>query len=101
MQHLPKQRAQFEEEMERDFRITASVLGEYGFTMGWKGCEAKLTGSGFKPHSVACRTRMEETMRDAGRNEEVSNRRGARRTARALRGGRGTNESSPEDVPVE
>ena len=43
VQHLPKQRAQFEEEMERDFRITASVLGEYGFTMECKGCEAKLT----------------------------------------------------------
>ena len=101
-QDLPKQRAQFEEEMKRDFRITARVLGEHGFTVGCKGCEAKLTGSGVKPHSLACRARMEETIRAAGRDEEVSNRRGAgirqrvREQRHALRGGRGAHDNTPE-----
>ena len=90
--------------MKRDFRITARILGEYGFTVGCKGCEAKLTGSGVKPHSVACTARTQETMRAAGRDEEVSDRRGARIRQRVReqrhshRRGRGTHENSPEDV---
>ena len=104
-QDLPKQRAQPEEEMKRDFRITERLLIEYGFTVGCKGCEAKFRGSGVKPHSISCRTRLEETMRAAGRDEEVVNRSDARLREReqrhSHRGGDGTHQSSPEDVPVE
>ena len=65
----------------------------------WEGCEAKLTGSGDKPHSVACRTRIEETMRAAGRDEEVSNRRGARIRQR-VREQRTRNEEEDEAEPT-
>ena len=48
------------------------------FTVGCNGCEAKHRGSGVKPLSISCRIRLEETMRAAGRDEEVLNRRDAR-----------------------
>ena len=106
-QDLPEQRVQPEEEMKRDFRITERLLIEYGFTVRCKGCEAKLKGSGVEPHSISCRRHLEETMRAAGRDEEVLNRRDARMRLRereqrhSHRGGDGTPDSSPEDVPVE
>ena len=106
-QDQPKQRVQPEEEMKRDFRITERLLIEYGFTVGCKGCEATLKGSCVKPLSISCRRRLEETMRAAGRDEEVLNRRDARMRLRereqrhSHRGGDRTPESRPEDVPVE
>ena len=106
-QDLPKQHVQPEEEMKRDFRITERLLIEYGCTVGCKGCEAKLKGSSVKPYSISCRRRLGETMRAAGRDEEVLNRRDARMRLRereqrhSHRGGDETPESSPEDVPVE
>ena len=93
--------------MKRDFRITERLHIEYGFTLGCKGCEAKLKGSGVKPRSISCRRRLEETLRAAGRDEKVLNRRDARVRLRereqrhSHRGGDRTLESSPEDVPVE
>ena len=41
-QNMPKRHVQPEEEMKRDFRNTERLLIEYGFTVGCKGCEAKL-----------------------------------------------------------
>ena len=64
-QDLPKQRVQIEEDTKRDFRITERLLSEYGFTVGCKGREAKLTGNGVKPHSHEFRARLEEVMRTA------------------------------------
>ena len=106
-QDLAKQRVQPEEEMKRDFRITERLLIEHGFTVGCKGCEAKLKGSGVEPHSISCRRCLDKTMRAAGRDEEVLNRRDARMRLRereqrhSHRGGDRTPQSSPEDVPVE
>ena len=106
-QDLSKQRVQPEEEMKRDFRITEGLLIGYGFTVGCKGCESKLKGSGVKPQSISCRRRLEETMRTARRDEEVLNRRDARMRLRereqrlSHRGGDRTPQSNPEDVPVE
>ena len=64
-------------------------------------------GSSVKPYSISCRRRLEETIRAAGRDEEVLNRRDARMRLRereqrhSQRGGDKPLESSPEDVPVE
>ena len=98
-QDLPKQRVQ-PEEMKRDFRITERLLIEYGFTVGCRGCETKLKGSGVKPHSISCRRRLEETMRAAGRGDARMRQR-KREQRHSHRGGDRTPQSSPEDVPVE
>ena len=69
---------QIEEDTKRDFRITERLRSEYGFTVGCKGCEAKLTGNGVKPHSHECRARLEEVRRSAVRDADVLHRRDAR-----------------------
>ena len=77
-QDLPKQRVQIEEDTKRDFRFTERLLSEYGFTVGCKGCEVKLTGNGVKPHSHECGARLEEVRRAAVRDADVLHRRDAR-----------------------
>ena len=60
-----------------------------------------------KPRAISCRTRFEETLRAAEREEEVLNRLDSRMPLRereqqhSHRRGDGTHQSSPEDVPVE
>ena len=69
---------QIEEDTKRDIRITERLLSEYGFTVGCKGCEARLTGNGAKPRSHECRARLEEVMRAAVLDADVLHRRDAR-----------------------
>ena len=51
--------------MKRDFRITERLLIECGVTVGCKGCEARVKGSGVKPHSISA----EDVQRRQSKNE--------------------------------
>ena len=57
----------------RDFRITKELLEKYGLTPGCMGCTARKHGSDRRAHTVRCRKRLEQCMRD-DENEALNRR---------------------------
>ena len=46
----------------RRMKITATMLEKYGRTEGCEGCKSKAAGLNQRPHSEACRSRIEEAL---------------------------------------
>ena len=61
-QFLPKQGVRHELGLNRNFRINSHIFGRYGPTMGYKGCDNKMTGDDARPRSSEWRVTLEELM---------------------------------------
>ena len=51
------------EPLRREFKITRRLLEKHGYSSSCPGCDAMLNMQGQRPHSTACRKRVEEEMR--------------------------------------
>ena len=66
----------------REFRITAAMLSRLGPTSHCAGCQAWSAGGRHRPHTSACRARIERCLQDAGESA-VLERRDVRRDGAA------------------
>lgn len=72
---LPDATAQDRNVQKRDFRISADLLREHGYTLECPGCQAKRDNLEHRGHSAACRKRIEEAMKKKDQDAPALHRR--------------------------